>query len=425
MVANLGHVTLEAEASVVPGKGKLIITGRLEKGMEESGQAAMSYVRSRLDMIGVSEEWLQTKDVHVHFPEFVRKDGPSAGVTMVTAIVSALMGVPVDRNVAMTGEITLRGRVLPIGGLKEKLLAAHRAGLSTVILPAENRKDLREIPRRVLRLLRLVLVEHIDEVLREALKLDDPETIFGDRRSRVQFVDGALVDQDDAAPQIAVSVSEDAAAEIVQQIQQQGRQAKFIKADLSIREAYEPFVEAAWQWQQGVDIWINNAGVDVLTGTRAEDSFEAKLEQLWRVDVLGTIGLSRLVGQRMREVADPANPPVILNVGWDQAERGMGGDSGEMFAAIKGAVMAFSRSLAQSLAPEVRVNCLAPGWIKTAWGEQASAAWQERAVGEALLQRWGTPQDVATVTRFLASSAAAFVTGQVIPINGGFRYEHH
>ncbi|MFP6683557.1 MAG: endopeptidase La, partial [Polyangiaceae bacterium] len=108
-VTHVGGDTLEAEASVVPGKGKLIITGRLEKGMEESGQAAMSYVRSRLEMLGVSEEWLQTKDVHVHFPEFVRKDGPSAGVTMVTAIVSALMNVPVDRNVAMTGEITLRG----------------------------------------------------------------------------------------------------------------------------------------------------------------------------------------------------------------------------------------------------------------------------------------------------------------------------
>jgi len=219
--------------------------------------------------------------------------------------------------------------------------------------------------------------------------------------------------------------SEDAAAEIVQQIQQLGRQAQFVKADLATPEGYAPFVEAAWQWQQGVDVWINNAGVDVLTGTRAEHSFEEKLDHLWRVDVLGTIGLSRLVGQRMREAADPGNPPVILNVGWDQAERGMGGDSGEMFAAIKGAVMAFSRSLAQSLAPEVRVNCLAPGWIKTAWGEQASTAWQERAVGEALLQRWGTPQDVATVARFLASPAAAFVTGQVIPINGGFRYEHH
>ena len=219
--------------------------------------------------------------------------------------------------------------------------------------------------------------------------------------------------------------SENAAAEIVQQIQQLGRQAQFIKADLATPEGYAPFVEAAWQWQQGVDIWINNAGVDVLTGTRAEHSFEEKLDHLWRVDVLGTIGLSRLVGQRLRETADPGNPPVILNVGWDQAERGMGGDSGEMFAAIKGAVMAFSRSLAQSLAPEVRVNCLAPGWIKTAWGEQASTAWQERAVGEALLQRWGTPQDVATVARFLASPAAAFVTGQVIPINGGFRYEHH
>ena len=124
------------------------------------------------------------------------------------------------------------------------------------------------------------------------------------------------------------------------------------------------------------------------------------------------------------QAAKAASPAVILNIGWDQALWGMAGDSGEMFAAIKGAVMSFSRSLAQSLAPEVRVNCLAPGWIKTAWGEQASAAWQERAVGEALLQRWGTPQDVATVARFLASPAAAFVTGQVIPVNGGFRYEH-
>ena len=218
--------------------------------------------------------------------------------------------------------------------------------------------------------------------------------------------------------------SETAAAGVVQQVQQLGRKSTFIKADLAETDCYEQFVEAAWQWQQGVDIWINNAGVDVLTGTRVDHSFEEKLDQLWRVDVLGTIGLSRLVGQRMRAAADPGNPPVILNVGWDQAERGMGGDSGEMFAAIKGAVMSFSRSLAQSLAPEVRVNCLAPGWIKTAWGEQASAEWQERAVGEALLQRWGTPQDVASVACFLASPAAAFVTGQVIPVNGGFRYEH-
>ncbi len=192
-VTSMGGDILEAEATVVPGKGKVIITGRLEKGMEESGHAAMSYVRSRLKMLGLGEDKFQSVDIHVHFPDFVRKDGPSAGVTMVTAIVSALMRVPVSREVAMTGEITLRGRVLPIGGLKEKLLAAHRAGLTTVIVPKENRKDLREIPRRVLKLIRLVLVDHVDDVLREALILDDPDAIFGPPRTVIEFRKGELV----------------------------------------------------------------------------------------------------------------------------------------------------------------------------------------------------------------------------------------
>ena len=111
----------------------------------------------------------------------------------------------------------------------------------------------------------------------------------------------------------------------------------------------------------------------------------------------------------------------IINLGWDQVEVGMAGDSGELFAAAKGAVMAFSRSLAQSLAPQVRVNCLAPGWIKTAWGQSASQAWQDRARGESLLDRWGTPEDVARVARFLASPAAEFITGQVLNVNGGLR----
>ena len=137
-VTSLGGDLLPAEAAVVPGKGKLVITGLLEKGMEESGQAAMSYVRSRLDKLGLDKDFYQKADVHVHFPDFVRKDGPSAGVTMVTALVSALMKVPVRHDLAMTGEITLRGRVLPIGGLKEKLLAAHRGGIKTVILPART-----------------------------------------------------------------------------------------------------------------------------------------------------------------------------------------------------------------------------------------------------------------------------------------------
>ena len=191
VTANGGDI-LEAEATVVPGKGKVIITGRLEKGMEESGHAAMSYVRSRLKQLGLSDDYMQSVDVHVHFPDFVRKDGPSAGVTIVTAIVSALLRVPVSRDVAMTGEVTLRGRVLPIGGVKEKLLAAHRAGLTTLLLPKENRKDLREIPRRVLKLMRIVLIDHVDEVLREALLLEDADTVFGPPRTMVEFRDGEL-----------------------------------------------------------------------------------------------------------------------------------------------------------------------------------------------------------------------------------------
>lgn len=200
-----------------------------------------------------------------------------------------------------------------------------------------------------------------------------------------------------------------------------GRDATLLLADLGDATALESFVERAWQWRGGVDIWINNAGADVLTGENANLSFDEKLAILWQVDVLATIRLSRLVGERMKQREHSKEEAVIVNVGWDQAEHGMAGDSGEMFAAIKGAVMSFSKSLAHSLAPRVRVNCLAPGWIKTSWGDDASAYWQERARCESLLDRWGTPEDVARVARFLASPAAGFITGQIIPVNGGFR----
>jgi ATP-dependent Lon protease len=172
----MGGEILTTEATAMPGKGKLIITGKLGEVMQESAQASMTYVRSRADRFGIDRKVFENMDIHVHLPEgAIPKDGPSAGVTMCTALVSALTRIPVRKDVAMTGEITLRGRVLPIGGLKEKTLAAHRAGIKTVLIPKDNRKDLKEIPKRIRQALRIVPVEFVDDVLREALLLEKPE----------------------------------------------------------------------------------------------------------------------------------------------------------------------------------------------------------------------------------------------------------
>jgi ATP-dependent Lon protease len=195
-VTAYGGDLLVNEVTVAPGKGKLIVTGKLGDVMQESAQAAMSYIRSRAAALGLEPDFYSKIDVHVHFPEgAIPKDGPSAGITMATSLASALMKLPVRRDLAMTGEITLRGRVLAIGGLKEKLLAAHRGGIGTVILPKENRKDLREVPRRVLASMRLVLVDHADQVLREALLLPDPDALFGRVRSSLEYVNGELVER--------------------------------------------------------------------------------------------------------------------------------------------------------------------------------------------------------------------------------------
>lgn len=196
-----------------------------------------------------------------------------------------------------------------------------------------------------------------------------------------------------------------------------GVESQAVLCDLADAAAHEPFVESAWNWRGGVDIWVNNAGVDVLTGDAAGWPFERKLDELVRVDVMATIHLSRSAGARMKA----RGSGVLVNIGWDQAEQGMAGDSGQFFATTKGAVMAFTKSLARSLAPEVRVNCVAPGWIKTEWGAGASQAWQDRAKNESLLARWGTPEDVAAAVRFLASPSASFVTGETIRVNGGLR----
>ncbi len=175
----LGGELLATEVTIMPGKGQLIITGKLGDVMQESAQAAMSYVRSRAAELGLERDFYQKLDVHIHVPEgAIPKDGPSAGITMATSLVSALMKIPVHNDLAMTGEITLRGNVLPIGGLKEKVLAAHRAGIKRVLIPAENEKDIEEIPSTVLKTVELELVSHMDDVLKKALVINDPARLF-------------------------------------------------------------------------------------------------------------------------------------------------------------------------------------------------------------------------------------------------------
>ncbi len=166
----VGGEILPIEVTLMPGKGALRLTGKLGDVMQESAHAAMSFVRSRAEQYGIEKDFNRRLDVHIHVPEgAIPKDGPSAGITMCTALVSALSKIPVRRDVAMTGEITLRGRVLPIGGVKEKLLAAHRIGTKIVILPRENEKDLADVPKNVLEVMKVELVSHIDEVLKIAL----------------------------------------------------------------------------------------------------------------------------------------------------------------------------------------------------------------------------------------------------------------
>jgi len=188
----LGGELLATEVTIMPGKGQLIITGKLGDVMQESAQAAMSYVRSRAAELGLERDFYQKLDVHIHVPEgAIPKDGPSAGITMATCLVSALMKIPVHNDLAMTGEITLRGSVLPIGGLKEKILAAHRAGIKKVLIPAENEKDIEEIPATVLKTVELELVSHMDQVLKKALILDHPDDLFRNASVETQAKDDA------------------------------------------------------------------------------------------------------------------------------------------------------------------------------------------------------------------------------------------
>jgi len=206
-----------------------------------------------------------------------------------------------------------------------------------------------------------------------------------------------------------------ATQDLAAQIRAQGSKSQALIADLSQPDSVVKLVSDAWGIWDGLDAWLHLAGADILTGNARNASFDQKLQILWSVDVLSTITACRDVGQRMVGQGHGS----IITVGWDQAETGMEGDSGELFGATKAAVMAFSRSLALSLAPHVRVNNVAPGWIKTAWGDTAPTLWQERVIRETPLGCWGLPDDIAGACNFLVSEDARFLTGQTLRVNGG------
>lgn len=201
---------------------------------------------------------------------------------------------------------------------------------------------------------------------------------------------------------------------VAEEVRQLGRNADVFSVNIVSGWSREAFAKECFD-SGPVDAIVNNAGADLLTGDLKDADFSTKLKVLLDVDVTGSIDLSRRFGSFFVEQGQGS----ILNIGWDQSDRGMEGDSGELFAAAKNAVMGFTRSLSLSLAPAVRVNCIAPGWIKTAWGDGASDYWQQRVMDETPLKKWGLPEDIANMARFLLSEDASFITGQVINVNGG------
>jgi 2-amino-4-hydroxy-6-hydroxymethyldihydropteridine diphosphokinase len=218
---------------------------------------------------------------------------------------------------------------------------------------------------------------------------------------------------DNGAGVVVHGRSADKAAEVAKHLTKYGVSTDTVLTDLTDPAAVDRLAEQAWG--DGLDVLVCNAGADTLTGPAAKWSFDQKLDALLAVDLRATMRLCRAVGAKMRQ----RGRGVILTVGWDQAETGMGGDSGQLFGAVKGAVMCFTRSLAVDLAPQVRVNCLAPGWVRTAWGDTASPEWQQRVRDETPLGVWGLPEDVAAAAVWLASPASKFLTGQTIRVNGG------
>jgi 3-oxoacyl-[acyl-carrier protein] reductase len=213
--------------------------------------------------------------------------------------------------------------------------------------------------------------------------------------------------------------NEAGAAETLATIQQLGCEATMFAADLANQVQRHALVKTAFERLGLIQTWINNAGADVLTGDAASLDFAAKLQRLLDVDVVGTMDVSRQVLDRLSK--QPANlPPSLVFIGWDQAPFGMEGDAGQMFGTVKAAVMAFANSLAQSAAPHVRVNVVAPGWIQTSWGESTSEYWNQRAKRQSLMNRWGKPADVAKAVVYAADPENTFLTGQTINVNGGW-----
>jgi 2-amino-4-hydroxy-6-hydroxymethyldihydropteridine diphosphokinase len=244
--------------------------------------------------------------------------------------------------------------------------------------------------------------------------------IYFDKRPRPQTLAGLRALVTGSTSGIGASIANEFefhGAEVIRHGRRQKLDAgeKFVSANLRDAAQVDRLANEAWEMFGGLDILVCNAGADTLTGAAGKWGFDEKLEALLDIDVKATIRLSRDLGRRMKA----RGRGCILTVGWDKSETGMEGDSGELFAAAKGAVTCFTRSLALSLAPEVRANCLAPGWIRTAWGETASQVWQERVRAETPLGVWGLPEDVASAALWLASPASGFVTGQTIRVNGG------
>jgi len=210
--------------------------------------------------------------------------------------------------------------------------------------------------------------------------------------------------------------SPERARDVADAIEARGGRALVAQADLGTRDACERLVAQAHEQLGRLDVWVNNAGADVLTGEAAAWEWERKLDLLLAVDLKGTIACSYAAGEIMRRQEDGGT---IVNMSWDHVATGMAGDNPQLFAAVKGGVLAFSKSLARALAPDVRVNVLCPGWIETSFGEQVDREFHRSVAEGTPLGRWGRPEDVAAAALYLASPEAAFLTGQAINVNGG------